>query len=459
VYISLGHGWVLRGYLKSNLYILFNYKKGIRIKLPENVFKFITFHMSLSYREIPSSIHDYIKTLMEYNIVYETNEKVLDVKHRVHIYDGHFLDTVLWHITEYCNASCPHCYVNPVHYSSEHELEASKISYFLNQMSDVGVLAVNISGGEPGLVKNLHEVISAIDDHFIHVEGIFTNGTLYKNLNVLDKLHQRGQYTVIYVSLDGPKEEIHGHFRGNKELFEYALKLVNEVRKYDNLRISINTIIHRELINVAEEMFEFVYELKPYSWRIEPPFPTCKWDTYIRKYGVNINEICNFYQQILRKWLEYGEPFTLELGHVFRSQVTSTKELTYQPNTPVCSCFRDMIAIFPNGDVLHCPTLIRDKNTVLGNIFIQSLRSIWESHIMRLLKELTVDDLIRLRPLVFDRCRKCKFLSICGCGCRGHAYNLNGDYFGFDDILCQEISQCLPRIRELLRGTRYEGEI
>ena len=122
------------------------------------------------------------------------------------------LDVVGISYTDRCNMNCIHCY-NDSGQKRENELTVKEIYNTIDEMKEIGVLHVTLSGGEPLMHPAFFEIVSYIRGKALGVD-LFTNGTLItqsvaKTLKALTILH-------VTVSLDSVTPEIHDSIRGKE---------------------------------------------------------------------------------------------------------------------------------------------------------------------------------------------------------------------------------------------------
>lgn len=105
-------------------------------------------------------------------------------------------------LTNQCNLRCRHCYAS-AREKLENELSLDEVKQLLRELSQVGTVEVEFSGGEPLLRPDLFEIIEYAKGLDFSVV-LITNGTLVdretaKRLGSLGLKH-------VQVSLDGLKE-------------------------------------------------------------------------------------------------------------------------------------------------------------------------------------------------------------------------------------------------------------
>lgn len=67
-------------------------------------------------------------------------------------------ECVTFELTYGCNLHCVHCY-NPTHRALPHELTTTEVCVLLNQIADLGVLTVTLTGGEPSVRPDIGDIL------------------------------------------------------------------------------------------------------------------------------------------------------------------------------------------------------------------------------------------------------------------------------------------------------------
>ncbi|MGQ9712283.1 MAG: radical SAM protein [Desulfotomaculales bacterium] len=113
-------------------------------------------------------------------------------------------------LTNECNLKCRHCYASAGE-KLDNELSLDEIKQLLGEISQLGTMEVEFSGGEPLLRPDLFEMIEYAEGLDFSVV-LITNGTLVDR-EVASTLGNLGLKHV-QVSLDGLKEN-HNYLRGD----------------------------------------------------------------------------------------------------------------------------------------------------------------------------------------------------------------------------------------------------
>ncbi len=162
---------------------------------------------------------------------------------------------VVWNITRQCNLKCVHCYAHARNIPSDNELTTMEGKNLIDDLAGFGVPVLLISGGEPLVRKDLHELAAyAVEKGMRAV--ISTNGTLITP-QMAGTLKKIG-LSYVGISLDG-MEEINDRFRGVKGAFRSALKGIENCKKA-GIKVGLRFTINK--INVGEipELFKLLEE-------------------------------------------------------------------------------------------------------------------------------------------------------------------------------------------------------
>lgn len=114
--------------------------------------------------------------------------------------------SVCWSPLVRCNLSCPHCLDD----KTVSELAGDDRQRIAAVLGESGVLAVDISGGEPLLLRDLGDLAATLTSYGC-VISVTTNGWhLQRRAEAL-----AGQVDAVRVSFDGPDAESHDRLRGS----------------------------------------------------------------------------------------------------------------------------------------------------------------------------------------------------------------------------------------------------
>ncbi|MEO0184207.1 MAG: radical SAM protein, partial [candidate division WOR-3 bacterium] len=163
-----------------------------------------------------------------------------------------------WHITNFCNLRCFHCYQDE--FTSRDDLKLSDIERIVNRISDTlrdWEIAINITGGEPLLYPDIFKVLGLLEDTAnVKRINIITNG-LVLNDDVINKLNHMRKIKELKISLEGGDIETNNRIRG-RGIFERLMHNIRSVQKDTNKEIvlmytlgSYNYENLNEMLNLA----------------------------------------------------------------------------------------------------------------------------------------------------------------------------------------------------------------
>jgi len=135
-------------------------------------------------------------------------------------------------------------------------MTTEQIKYLIDQIADLGVLALSFTGGEPTIRKDLPELIYHTGVIHDFMNGIATNGYLLPKLFKENKLEG---LDYILLSLDYPKAELHDQMRGIK-VFDKVLESIELANKND-IKTIISTVVMKDNLYYLKDMIELANNL------------------------------------------------------------------------------------------------------------------------------------------------------------------------------------------------------
>ena len=166
-----------------------------------------------------------------------------------------------------CNLHCGFCYVadilNPEDWRSK-ELSLEELDRIFGKN---GVKALNVTGGEPFVRKDLFSIFELLESKGMRCDYITTNGTVLREdkADALLQLTRRGFLKHISVSLDGPPD-FHDEVRGQKGAFRKIHSNIRTLQKTFSdagvsLPLSINTTLTAGNLHLLKELVNQVAAL------------------------------------------------------------------------------------------------------------------------------------------------------------------------------------------------------
>jgi len=156
------------------------------------------------------------------------------------------LQSCYFHVTQACNFKCRTCYSwRAGRNSREKELSLQQVATVLEQLVDLGVNTLIISGGEPLIRRDISDILRmAKEEYGIPRLILLTNGSLitpFRARLIASWVDE------VSISLDGPSEGINAFIRGSGN-FERALQGLKYLQEAGTPKVSLlGTLTHKNL--------------------------------------------------------------------------------------------------------------------------------------------------------------------------------------------------------------------
>jgi radical SAM protein with 4Fe4S-binding SPASM domain len=340
-------------------------------------------------------------------ILYFSKERQ-KAKHKiVSVRLSHPINEAFLEITNKCNLKCPHCYGN---FGPEsEELETAEWMRAIDELADLNVNQVILSGGEPLCHKDVLELVSYIRKKPMQVV-LSTNGTLIDE-RIADEIKQLSVKSV-RISLDGPNAQVHDGFRGVTGTYDKVIKAINFLLER-NVHVRINSCITKDNLNYLPETIRFIQALGVNEYKFFVVYFTGRETSPMKLFCPNDSK---------------------ELEYIFKtlgSSITTPEEKTQQTESNEimnCEVGRNHLVIEPNGNVVPCLVFDR-KKFALGNVRKDSVKNIWEnSELLNTLRNIDMRNV--------SECSKCEDLPVCRGGCRARAFTFSSEAYKPDPFAC-----------------------
>ncbi len=327
-------------------------------------------------------------------------------------------------VTHRCNLFCQYCFFfefpKPDEHKESNDLSLIKIKEVINDAQHHGCQLITLSGGEPFLRKDIFKII----DYTNIPKTILTNGTLLANEQIIASLKKTDKIFEIRISLDG----FSAHNKVRKGSYSEDIRNnIDRLLKETNIPISINTVVTRYNLKELKDIYAFVSARKIYQWRIDLPFLRGRYIKTNTQLSVKPLAYFKIISQIVKTYLKEKPHFRLEIFNVFKPEMLNYKLddfVLFNKNSHPCDYYLGSFTIKSSGDVGLCPTL----PVSFGNIYKQSLCSLINKNEFQQFKKMTINNI--------QECTGCKYLKLCGTGCRADAIFSSGNIYGKDLKSC-----------------------
>lgn len=314
---------------------------------------------------------------------------------------------VSFDITHRCNLRCKHCRISESG-SSTQELTCSEVKQLINELSEMKVFVVGISGGEPLFRTDFVDIATYAASSNIGRVIVSTNCTLI-NEDILKKLYGYQNKFIFRVSIDGI-DRIHDEIRGTAGAFKQTvdgIKLLVDCR----FRTQVTTTVMKSNLLYVTEIIEFVKTLGVEKHRFVDMLPLGKGDVDLA--------LSDEDRRLL--WLNFEQN---KQTHQANTQIELEIPFTRQSMRDfTCRGGKSECGVLPDGTVVGCRLL---PGIVCGNIRERRFSDIWnDAEAFEYFRELTVDK-------IKGNCLHCEYRSSCKGGCRAYAVAVQGDFYAPD---------------------------
>ncbi len=356
-----------------------------------------------------------------------------------------FTDTrrpvIFWNITNKCNLTCSHCYINAspdAERPNEQTLEEGKA--FIDDVAEVGVPLLLFTGGEPLVSKDFWELAKYAKGKGLRTV-ISTNGVLITK-EVAKRLQDVGiQY--VGVSLDGFDPATHDHIRGMKGAYQGAiegLKNCVEIGLKSGIRVTAHKSNYKEVPDIIDMALDMgvprfcLYWLVPSGRGLEG---------YLEN-QLSPEEI-EWTQNVLYTKANEIDPEKIEIltvdapqdGVYLLNRMREENHPEYENAFKLlsmtgdsCSAGDRVANVDPEGNVYPCQFSQR-PDYLIGNVRETKFSKLWNDSDNDVLNRFRAK-----KENLKGICSNCSNMSVCGGGCRVRGLNQHGDIWA-EDSMCE----------------------
>jgi radical SAM protein with 4Fe4S-binding SPASM domain len=329
---------------------------------------------------------------------------------------------IVYNCTNKCSQNCLHCYSKTG--LTGKELDTAQAKELLRQLAGIGCPVVLFSGGEPLARADLFEILD-----FSHKLGLrtvlSTNGCLV-NSQTAKKLADIG-VSYIGISIDG-MEKTHDKFRGAKGSFAAAVNAV-KFCKDANLKTGLRFTITNRNFNQIKDIFPLAAQLNVQRicfYHLISAGNAVR--NNLKCSNEQINRALNDILDCAKIYAQKGVTEVLTVGNHADGPFILNR--LKQENSPLYEKSFDLLqrfggnkigtkifAIDPSG-LVHPDQFW--QNFSLGNVTEKSFKDILNNS-LNIFKDKTL-----YAP---TRCKKCRWLKICGTNARFSGDDLKSQWF------------------------------
>ncbi|MDD5031671.1 MAG: radical SAM protein [Patescibacteria group bacterium] len=341
-------------------------------------------------------------------------------------------------ITGKCDLQCLYCHAGEknTQICLASEMTLGRWSEVIAEAKSLGVRIFTLTGGEPFLNPDWMKIaeLCGAESRVI----ISTNGEHFseKNLEILSGLPQVVEFRT---SLDGLAAN---DIIRDGSSFQRTLASIKRLKEYlPGAGIMIQTTTYQNNLGEIEQLYEILKGIPITRWRLAQ-----LWKTVRTEKNRDILDFSNYrlmfrmYARIIRRHQADGQPFRLGIDNVYDSFITREEYADFNMLAHPCLYEFEFLCVNANGDLVFCPALNLPYASVKNMGIAEAVAgSSW----LRDFKAITIDSL---------PCGNCRYLKICGGGCRADAYRWLGDLKTLDPNSCCIMRRVEEQIMPVLNG-------
>ena len=326
-------------------------------------------------------------------------------------------------LTERCNLSCEHCYLDAkvLKQGARDELSTVELKKLLNEIAETGPEAmVVLTGGEPLLRKDIEELAAHATSLGLMVV-VGSNGLLLTAAR-LEMLKSAG-VAGIGLSIDSLDADWHDAFRGRKGAWIKTMAAIDACVAAD-MPFQIHFSVTDETADQIDAMVGFARDAGAMVLNVFFMVCTGRGEKYS-------NISAEKYEHVLRRVAHAARSEKRLMVRAKCAPHFKRIAMEMDPDWPItaahgydaggCIAATRYARVTPNGNVTPCPFM---ENSV-GSVREKSFAEIWEN--APTLKALRT-------PKLEGRCGVCEFQKLCG-GCRARPLARENNMMG-EDFLC-----------------------
>lgn len=318
------------------------------------------------------------------------------------------------------------------------ELSLEDCKSIINQMAEVGLLSVSLTGGEAMVHPYFWDIVDLLLEKNIRISEIYSNGFLINN-TFFEKCKERGLKPSVSISFDGlggAHEWLRG-VEGADEHIRNAIKLLNE----NGFIYNVEMCLYRKSKGLFRESVRFLNDNKCTSLKVNA-LSVVGEGTQIEDQVVDREEQYELFMDYIPMYKEDGITMPVLMCNTLLNSkgvnIVSDKHVDKEKANNYCLCghARNSMYISCTGAILPCIPYSEDpeREKDFPNVLKTPLREILvKSKYFEVITKTLTEFLSEHKE-----CAQCEHRYSCVGGCPGRAVMATkvGDSDGIDEEMC-----------------------
>lgn len=327
-------------------------------------------------------------------------------------------------LTDHCNLSCVYCYIRKDR--GDQCVEMKKESWFeiIKQGVQMGISSFVISGGEPLIFPGFLEILKKLEHHG-SVTTVMTNLSGVAE-HLIDAVVESSTVKEIVTSLDGFEGHNIARLHSNWREIVRNIKRLKE-RKIAGCKVTVNTVLHNRNLGEIEKLQDLLSDIGVDVWRLDIPIKPE--DLTVMP---DLEKVVEIGAILIKK--RYANPclqkVEIVMFRAYKSQLEgiSFDDANTQSNLTLhpCNYFFGRFAVKSDGSITLCSPL----QLPLSKIDFTS------GGLARSVALAEKSKFFDLRVNDIKGCRNCRYIALCGSGCRADTIRWTGNATIADPVSC-----------------------
>ncbi|GHT12224.1 hypothetical protein FACS1894170_06760 [Planctomycetales bacterium] len=277
--------------------------------------------------------------------------------------------------TDKCLTDCEYCYACRRPISERNLLTVKRILEIIDEAHRIGVVAINVDGGDIFARKEHLEILERMLDYNID-PNISTKGYISK-----EKAKELSRIGLkwLQVGLDSTQEMCDKLVR-RPGYFDRMVEAIYNLTDA-GIRVRTNSIITRESLHLLPELVDFLMTLPLFDIKVAPAFL----GLYRSNEAMLLTKLQKqWYRKVMEeKVKQYPDH---KINHECEEDILDAAEserADWFQSRPYCSSGRTQIVIAPDGKVTTCEQSPQDGEFVCGDVTTQSIMEVWNSDALK----------------------------------------------------------------------------